>query len=63
MLHNRELYPADDHHVIDLLDRGRIHVSSLVAEFALDDALSAFEAAAASTVIKPLIVPAPVSAS
>ena len=50
-------------YVIDLLDRGRIDVSSLVAEFPLDNALSAFEAAASSTVIKPLIVPAPAAGS
>ena len=44
--------------VIDLLESGRIDPSSLVDEFALDDAVRAFEAAAQAQTLKPVIVPA-----
>ena len=44
-------------HVIGLLGDGRIDVSTLVDQFSLEDALSAFEAAATASTLKPLIVP------
>lgn len=43
--------------VIGLLESGRIDPSSLVDEFALADAVDAFEAAARAQTLKPVIVP------